>query len=81
MGFDDIVFWPFAFAFGGALIILGILLVIFWIWMLIDCAKRKYRNGVEKVVWVLVIIFMGWIGALIYFIIIRSINPKGLAKK
>ena len=73
-------FWPFAFAFGGALVILGIILVIFWIWMLVDCAKRKFKNSVEKIVWILIIVFMGWIGALVYFIVIKSINPSGLAR-
>ena len=81
MGMMDILFWPFAFAFGGAMIILGIILIIFWIWMLIDCAKRKFKNDVEKIIWLVIVVLMGWIGALVYFIVIRSINPSGLARK
>jgi len=79
MGFDDVLFWPFAF--GGAFVIFAIILLIFWIWMLVDCSKRKFKNNVEKIVWILVIIFAGWVGSLVYFIVIRSLNPLGLAKR
>jgi hypothetical protein len=75
------LFWPFAFALGGAMFILSVLLVIFWIWMLVDCAKRNFKNHVEKIVWIVVVVLLGWIGALAYFIVIRSLNRSGLAKK
>jgi len=78
MGFFD--FWPnpiVGFATASA-ILLGILLLIFWIWMIVDCAKRRFRNGAEKIVWILVIILLGWIGALVYFIVIKSINYRGI---
>ncbi len=81
MNFDNILFWPFAAAFTGAWIILGILFIAFWIWMIVDCAKRKFKNDLEKIIWILVIIFAHWIGSIVYFIVIRMNNPKGLAKK
>lgn len=40
----------------------------FWIWMLIDCAQRTFD---DKMVWLLLIIFLGVLGALLYFFIIR----------
>ena len=61
-------------AFGGmmiAFVILGILATVFWLWMLID-AITKEPSGTEKVVWVLVIVFLHFLGALIYFIVRRS---------
>ena len=81
MGLSSIIFWPFVVAFTGAWITLGILFLAFWIWMIVDCAKRKFKNDLEKIIWVLVIIFTHWIGSLVYFILIRNYNPKGLAKK
>lgn len=74
-------FWPFGIALAGAMIIVAILLIVFWIWMLVDCAKRRFRNDVEKIVWILVIVFAHWIGSLVYFIVIRNINPHGLARR
>lgn len=81
MGLDDIIFWPFALALGGAMMIVWILLVIFWIWMIVDCAKRRFRKDTEKIIWIIAIALTNWIGALVYFIIIRSINPTGLARR
>ena len=71
MGFDDFLFWPFAAAFAGAMIIVAILVLIFWIWMLVDAAKRNFRNTAEKVVWIIVIVLGQWVGALVYFIVIK----------
>lgn len=80
MGMMDIAFWPFGFLFGGAMFIFGLIALVFWIWMLVDCARRKFRNGVEKIVWIIVLVFAGLIGALVYLIVIRLSNPTGLAK-
>ncbi|MBI2632565.1 PLDc N-terminal domain-containing protein [Candidatus Pacearchaeota archaeon] len=74
-------FWPFAAAGIIIAIIIGVLLLAFWIWMIIDCAKRNFKNDMEKIIWILVIVLLGWIGALIYYIVIRAINPKGISKK
>jgi hypothetical protein len=80
-GFDDFWFWPFGLAFGGVFLIIVILLLAFWIWMIVDVAKRKFKNDLEKIIWLLIIVFVHWIGALVYFIVIRMHNPKGLAKR
>ncbi len=78
---NSILFFPF-FAMAGILAVLvGILIFAFWLWMLIDCIKRGFRKDIEKVIWVLVIIFATWIGALVYFFVIRNGNTKGLMKK
>ena len=51
---------------------LGLLLFAFWIWMLIDAISNNGLSGTEKIVWVLVIIFLHFLGALIYFFVGRS---------
>lgn len=35
-----------------------------WLWMLLDCIR--YENERDKVVWILVIVLAGIVGALIY---------------
>ncbi|HJN16509.1 MAG TPA: PLD nuclease N-terminal domain-containing protein [Armatimonadota bacterium] len=52
----------------------GILLTIFWIIAIIDCARRRFSDDVEKIVWILVIIFSHCIGSTIYWIFGR---PRG----
>jgi hypothetical protein len=56
----------------GALITIA--LFVFWIWMLIHAITNKGLEDVEKIVWVLVIIFLHALGGLIYFFVGR---PKG----
>jgi Phospholipase_D-nuclease N-terminal len=43
----------------------------FWIWMIVDCVQNPYLQGTDKIVWLLVIIFLHFIGALIYYLVAR----------
>ncbi len=45
----------------------GLFLMAFWIWMLIDCIRNGRISENEKIIWVLVIVFTHFLGALIYF--------------
>ena len=81
MGVGGIIFWPFIALFAGVVAIVAILVLIFWIWMLVDCAKRKFKNDVEKIIWIIVIVLLHWIGSLVYFIVIKSLNPQGLMRR
>jgi prolipoprotein diacylglyceryltransferase len=47
----------------------------FTIWMLIDAIKRVPSEENKKLIWILVIIFTGVIGAAIYFFVQRPKNP------
>ena len=44
---------------------IGVVSFGFWIWMLVDCARNEVSGG-PQVAWLLIIIFTGVIGALIY---------------
>jgi Na+/melibiose symporter-like transporter len=50
----------------GALLFLvcGLLLFLFWLAMLIDCVKRETN---DRIGWILVLVFLGVIGAPLYF--------------
>lgn len=45
---------------------------IFWLMMLLDCVKRDFAKPNDKVIWVLVIIFIQAIGALIYYFVVKK---------
>ena len=62
--------WLFGFGILGTLLL--ILTTIFWLWMLIDCLQNRRIQGVEKLVWVLVILFLHVLGAVLYFAIGRG---------
>ena len=50
--------------------------VSFWIWMIVDCATNE-PPGNDKIVWILIVIFLNWIGALVYFFARRSPRRRG----
>lgn len=64
---------------GLLLIIASIAATVFWILMLIDCAKRTSDvkgKFDDKLVWMLVIILLHGIGALLYYLIVKRASDK-----
>jgi heme/copper-type cytochrome/quinol oxidase subunit 2 len=52
---------------GGIILAPVFLLVLaFWLWMLVDCASHE-KPGSTKIAWLLIILFLGVIGAPLYF--------------
>jgi hypothetical protein len=51
--------------------VIGLLVLVFWIWMLIDAIQNKGLTDGEKIGWVLAIVFLHIIGAILYFFIGR----------
>ncbi|HLC31933.1 MAG TPA: PLDc N-terminal domain-containing protein [Candidatus Nanoarchaeia archaeon] len=78
---DGSMWFPFMGVGFGLMMLVGLLVFAFWLWMLIDAATRRFRNTTEKIIWIVVVALTGWLGALVYFIVIRSYNTVGLAKK
>ena len=54
------------------IVVLAIAAFAFWLWMLIDALKNKKLSDNEKLLWVLVLVFTHFIGALIYFFVGRQ---------
>jgi len=67
----------FELVFGSMFLVVGLLGTIFWIWMLVDCATKERNQDNEKIVWILIILFTHFIGALLYFFVRR---PKRYAE-
>jgi hypothetical protein len=52
--------------------VVGLIAMIFWIAMLIHALTNRALTGVEKLIWVLVILFLHALGGLIYFFVGRK---------
>lgn len=52
--------------------VLSLACFVFWLWMLIHAITNKGLGDAERIVWVLVIVFLPFIGSIIYFFIGRS---------
>ena len=61
------------------LIPLALLSCAFWIWMLISAIQNKSLGETEKICWVLAIVFLHFIGALLYLLIAPSSSGKSTA--
>jgi hypothetical protein len=48
---------------------IGLALLAFWIWMLIEALQNKGLTDGEKIAWVLVIVLLHFLGALLYFFV------------
>lgn len=46
---------------------LSLLSMAFWIWMLIDAAQNRGLDQNERIVWVIVVALLHFLGAVIYF--------------
>jgi len=57
--------------FLGGLVLgpLVLLVMAFWLWMLVDAIVNKGLSDVEKICWVLAILFLHILGAILYFFI------------
>ena len=62
----------FFFFLWFAIIALGIFLFVFWILMIVDVAQRKFKNENDKIVWILIVALLSWIGALVYYFAIKK---------
>jgi len=62
---------------GLLLIVASIAATVFWILMLIDCAKRDFK---DKVAWLLIIILLHGLGATLYYFIIKRPADKKATK-
>jgi hypothetical protein len=60
---------PLVAGFGLLGGLLGLLAFGFWLWMLIDCLKRSFK---DKLLWVLIMIFLGPLGSILYFFLVKN---------
>lgn len=65
----------------GFAILASLALFAFWLWMLVDCAQAPEKPGdsSHKIVWILILVFTSWLGAILYFFIERQ--PRLAARR
>ena len=65
------------FVFGGFFLIvllLGLVAFVVWLWALISAIKNPRLDSTMRLVWILVIVLTGIIGAVIYLVIGNKIT-------
>ena len=57
------------------LLLLSVFMVlpgILWLWAIIDLVKRDFSDSATKIIWALVIIFIPFVGSILYLAVGRS---------
>ncbi|WP_292460315.1 PLDc N-terminal domain-containing protein [Methanothermococcus sp.] len=65
---------PFGFMFFGLL--WAVIRILIFILVVIDILKRDDLDTLEKILWLLVVWFLGIIGAIIYYLLSKRKNIK-----
>jgi uncharacterized RDD family membrane protein YckC len=61
------------------MVVLAIASLVIWIWALIDAIQNPALDGTTRLVWILVIVFTHFLGAILYLAIARSGRTPGSA--
>jgi hypothetical protein len=68
-----ILFWAF-------FVLIGLGGTAFWIWALVDVATKETDAENQKLIWVIIVIFGHFIGALIYLLVRRPQRIRELGR-
>lgn len=55
-----------------ALMVLWVVGLVLWILMLVDVLKNDFSKENDKLIWLLVLLFTSWLGAIIYYFVIKK---------
>ncbi|MGQ9678309.1 MAG: PLDc N-terminal domain-containing protein [bacterium] len=61
-------------------ITLGIGITAFWVWVLVEILTRETDENNIRLLWTLVILFTGWLGAFIYLLTRRGERIRKLGR-
>lgn len=72
--------FPFFLPFPVPAVLISLAATIFWLWMLTDCASHEPSEGNDKLVWVLIILFVPLFGSIIYYLIRRPERIRAVGR-
>lgn len=65
-------FYGVMMVFYCLILLVALIGFLFWLWMLIDALSRKnYDTDNERLLWCLVVFLGSWIGAVIYYFLVK----------
>jgi len=53
-------------------LVLGMIILVIWIWALIDILKSDFKDSINKLIWLAVVFVLGPLGVLLYYFIGRG---------
>jgi len=52
--------------------VLGAVLVLFWLWMFVDCLSKNFKKDMDKLVWIIVLLYLNIVGAFLYYFLVKA---------
>lgn len=52
--------------------VFAVILVVFWLWMLVDCLNRNFKKDMDKLVWIILLLFIHILGAFLYYFLVKA---------
>jgi hypothetical protein len=56
------------FGFG----LIGLLCLALWIWAIVDIVNSRFREDSTKIIWILLVIFLPFLGTILYYFVGRE---------
>ncbi len=56
--------------------VFGLAFTAFWIWMLLEAATKEPREGNDRLVWIIIIAFVPYAGAIAYYLVRRPVRIR-----
>lgn len=47
--------------------VVSVLSIIFWVWLMLDCVQRDFREPTMKIVWIVLMVVLPFLGSVLYF--------------
>jgi membrane protein DedA with SNARE-associated domain len=51
--------------------VLWVIFTAFMVWMIVDCATKEPKQGNERLIWIIIMVCVPYLGALIYYVFRR----------
>jgi hypothetical protein len=69
----DFIFSMVNFAVSG---VVGLAFTAFWVWMILEAATKEPREGNERLIWIIIIAFVPYFGAIAYYLVRRPVRIR-----
>lgn len=69
----DFIFSIISFAVSG---VLWLTFTAFWIWMILEAATKEPREGHERLIWIIIMVFVPYFGAIAYYLVRRPVRIR-----
>jgi hypothetical protein len=64
----DFIFGLLNFTVSG---VIWLALTAFWVWMILEAASKEPREGNERLIWIIIMVFVPYFGAIAYYLVRR----------